>query len=101
MIPFNVVVRDILVQRSMHRALAKEMDLRQTLLFKRSYPAFPPTYLYGPPHVLRVVLPQIPVEELLDAHLSEDDLAKLHQRSRRTSWLVKLTDELMLYHGLK
>jgi hypothetical protein len=43
MIPFTMIVRDIFVQRSMHRALAKEMDLRQTLLFKRSYPAFPST----------------------------------------------------------
>jgi uncharacterized membrane protein len=41
----------------------------------------PPTYLYGPPHVLRVVLPQIRLEGLLDTafeqirHYSQSDVA--------------------------
>jgi uncharacterized membrane protein len=41
----------------------------------------PPTYLYGPPHVLRVVLPQIRFEGLLDTafeqirHYSQSDVA--------------------------
>ena len=39
MIPFTMVVRNIFVQRPTQRALAKEKNLRQTLLFCRSYPA--------------------------------------------------------------
>jgi len=41
----------------------------------------PPTYLYGPPHVLRVVLPQIRLERLLDTafeqirHYAQSDVA--------------------------
>jgi uncharacterized membrane protein len=41
----------------------------------------PPTYLYGPPHLLRVVLPQIRLEGLLDTafeqirHYSQSDVA--------------------------
>jgi len=41
----------------------------------------PPSYLYGPPHVLRVVLPQIRLEGLLDTafeqirHYSQSDVA--------------------------
>jgi uncharacterized membrane protein len=41
----------------------------------------PPTYLYGAPHVLRVVLPEIPLERLLDTafeqirHYSQSDIA--------------------------
>jgi hypothetical protein len=37
MIPFTMIVRNIFVQRPTQRTLTKEKDLRQTLLFCRSY----------------------------------------------------------------
>ena len=40
MIPFDMVVRNIFVQRTTQRTLTEENDLRQIFLFWRSYPGW-------------------------------------------------------------
>jgi hypothetical protein len=51
MIPFTMVVRNIFVERPTQRTLTKENDLRQTLLFYRSYPSFRVGELRLPPPI--------------------------------------------------